>query len=244
MEPLIDPETGKFLCYCGRNFTRISDHKRHALFRCGYFKCDYCSYSITDKFLMMNHMRNKHREKAFVVKDLFADGNDSIKDVVSMESSHKRLTRSTNVSKSYSDVSACSKEEKRSENHSEKGDSNVKELRKSKRLLGEREDPCELSARTRKPKNKTNIKAASLNEDDMGQVPKIIITQVKHLSEDALSDTANGSSQSSVEIKRNFAKKSTTRCALLYRKERSIDHFTNLYDHVNKIEIIDSDFIS
>lgn len=56
----------KYVCqWCGRNFDRISNLKRHVLLHSGIkpFKCLYCNYRATQKANVVQHLASRHRDE-------------------------------------------------------------------------------------------------------------------------------------------------------------------------------------
>lgn len=61
-----DAALNRYVCqWCGRNFDRISNLKRHVLLHSGIkpFKCLYCSYRATQKANVVQHLASRHREE-------------------------------------------------------------------------------------------------------------------------------------------------------------------------------------
>lgn len=61
-----DAALNRYVCqWCGRNFDRISNLKRHVLLHSGIkpFKCLYCNYRATQKANVVQHLASRHREE-------------------------------------------------------------------------------------------------------------------------------------------------------------------------------------
>lgn len=60
------PDQMRYTCqYCGRNFDRMSNLKRHLLLHSGSkpFQCLYCEYRAAQKVNVVQHMANRHKEQ-------------------------------------------------------------------------------------------------------------------------------------------------------------------------------------
>lgn len=58
--------SNKYICqWCGRNFDRVSNLKRHMLLHSGIkpFKCLYCNYRATQKANVVQHLASRHRNE-------------------------------------------------------------------------------------------------------------------------------------------------------------------------------------
>lgn len=58
--------SNRYICqWCGRNFDRVSNLKRHMLLHSGIkpFKCLYCSYRATQKANVVQHLASRHRNE-------------------------------------------------------------------------------------------------------------------------------------------------------------------------------------
>lgn len=62
----VEGSSNKYVCHwCGRNFDRISNLKRHVLLHSGIkpFKCLYCNYRATQKANVVQHLASIHRDE-------------------------------------------------------------------------------------------------------------------------------------------------------------------------------------
>lgn len=64
--------------YCGRNFDRVSNLKRHLLLHSGAkpFKCLYCDYRATQKANVVGHLACKHKGEMRALLDNNINVND------------------------------------------------------------------------------------------------------------------------------------------------------------------------
>ena len=74
-KPVSDPQhlkagecggTNRYICqWCGRNFDRVSNLKRHLLLHSGIkpFKCLYCNYRATQKANVVQHLASRHKDE-------------------------------------------------------------------------------------------------------------------------------------------------------------------------------------
>ncbi|KAK8394906.1 hypothetical protein O3P69_006001 [Scylla paramamosain] len=74
-KPMSDPQhlkagecggTNRYICqWCGRNFDRVSNLKRHLLLHSGIkpFKCLYCNYRATQKANVVQHLASRHKNE-------------------------------------------------------------------------------------------------------------------------------------------------------------------------------------
>ncbi|XP_064078517.1 zinc finger protein 219-like [Macrobrachium nipponense] len=84
-----DASTSRYVCqWCGRNFDRISNLKRHVLLHSGIkpFKCLYCNYRATQKANVVQHVASRHRDEMRALLNNNINVNDMLVPTPGMKS--------------------------------------------------------------------------------------------------------------------------------------------------------------